>query len=278
MAGDRWVKVIKPNKSDILLTDIPGLHFLEWNIPSPVTNSQELELTGIDGVLPSRNTYGAFDLELLFYFAGTDSKDLNLFSQRMKSLVNERDPFYIVHSDMPRFKYAVNSAEIEYDKITVADMNFTIKFHCYKGYAESLYSTKHYSLSDDNWQFQSGLVTDEEIKYTFHSNGFKVFNGGDDEINPLYRHNLKIYINVDAPNGFTIRNKTNGTSLTYKGSLKKNRTFVINGIYSIIDNKRVGKDTDYGIITLEQGYNDIEIDGTSIGSAKCRFDFNFIYR
>ena len=40
MAGDKWVKVIKPNKSDILLTDIPVLYFLEWNIPSPVTNSQ----------------------------------------------------------------------------------------------------------------------------------------------------------------------------------------------------------------------------------------------
>lgn len=277
MSKKNWV-LIKSTDGDIELTDIPGLHFLEWTIPSVSTSANELEMEGVDGVLPGENTFDPFELELKFYFDGADAKDLNLFAQRMKGLVNQRKPYYVVHSDMPRFKYACNTAQIEYDKITVGDMTFSITFRCYKGYAESLYSTKDYSTQNDKFQFENGLLARDDIKYIFTDYEFDVYNGGNDIIDPHNYHKLKISINIDAPKGFKLTNHNNETVFEYKTSIKANKTLILDGIYPTIDAKRVGINTNHGIIILDKGYNRMEISGESLGKVKISFDFNFLYR
>lgn len=277
MNKNRWVTV-KTNDGDVELTDIPGLHFLEWTIPSVSTSANELEMEGVDGVLPGGNTFDPFELELKFYFDGTDSKDLNLFSQRMKGIINQRQPYYVVHSDMPRFKYACNTAQIEYDKITVADMTFSITFRCYKGYAESLYSTKDYSTSNDKFQFESGLLAEDDIKYDFKEYEFNIYNGGNDMIDPHNHHKLIIKINIDAPNGFKITNITNGTNFEYLKPIKANKTLVLDGIYPVIGKERVGVNTNHGIIILNKGKNHFEVTGNQIEKLNVSFDFNFLYR
>ena len=72
-------------------------------------------------------------------------------------------------------------------------VKFELTFSVYKGYSESLYATDNFSLSNGKWQFESGLVVDDSIKYNHTTSGFKIYNGSDDVINPIMS-TISIYI------------------------------------------------------------------------------------
>lgn len=279
MTKRRWVNIYKPSGNMSLTETIPGLQFVEWEIPSVSTSNDDLEISGRDGVIPGAINFAPFSLVLNFYYEGNDMEDLNLFSQTMKSIVHNREPYYIAHSDMPDYKYAVNKAEIEWEVINHGDSTFKVTFNCYKGYAESLYSTDDYNLMSSNfWQYENGLISDTDIKYTHTTNNFKIYNASSDKINPLLDHNLDIYMTVVAPNGFKMKNKTNKTEFNYLGKMKKEGTILLNKTYPYINKKRIGKDTDKGYLILDKGINDISITGDGLEIKKIKFDFNFIYR
>lgn len=279
MTKRRWVNIYKPSGNMSLTETIPGLQFVEWEIPSVSTSNDDLEISGRDGVIPGAINFAPFSLVLNFYYEGNDMEDLNLFSQTMKSIVHNREPYYIAHSDMPDYKYAVNKAEIEWEVINHGDSTFKVTFNCYKGYAESLYSTDDYNLMSSNfWQYENGLISDTDIKYIHTTNNFKIYNASSDKINPLLDHNLDIYMTVVAPNGFKMKNKTNKTEFNYLGKMKKEGTILINKTYPYINKKRIGKDTDKGYLILDKGINDISITGDGLEIKKIKFDFNFIYR
>ena len=279
MTKRRWVNIYKPSGNMSLTETIPGLQFVEWEIPSVSTSNDDLEIPGRDGVIPGAINFAPFSLVLNFYYEGNDMEDLNLFSQTMKSIVHNREPYYIAHSDMPDYKYAVNKAEIEWEVINHGDSTFKVTFNCYKGYAESLYSTDDYNLMSSNfWQYENGLISDTDIKYIHTTNNFKIYNASSDKINPLLDHNLDIYMTVVAPNGFKMKNKTNKTEFNYLGKMKKEGTILLNKTYPYINKKRIGKDTDKGYLILDKGINDISITGDGLEIKKIKFDFNFIYR
>lgn len=279
MTKRRWVNIYKPSGNMSLTETIPGLQFVEWEIPSVSTSNEDLEISGRDGVIPGAINFAPFSLVLNFYYEGNDMEDLNLFSQTMKSIVHNREPYYIAHSDMPDYKYAVNKAEIEWEVINHGDSTFKVTFNCYKGYAESLYSTDDYNLMSSNfWQYENGLISDTDIKYIHTTNNFKIYNASSDKINPLLDHNLDIYMTVVAPNGFKMKNKTNKTEFNYLGKMKKEGTILLNKTYPYINKKRIGKDTDKGYLILDKGINDISITGDGLEIKKIKFDFNFIYR
>ena len=279
MTKRRWVNIYKPSGNMSLTETIPGLQFVEWEIPSVSTSNDDLEISGRDGVIPGAINFAPFSLVLNFYYEGNDMEDLNLFSQTMKSIVHNREPYYIAHSDMPDYKYAVNKAEIEWEVINHGDSTFKVTFNCYKGYAESLYSTDDYNLMSSNfWQYENGLISDTDIKYIHTTNNFKIYNASSDKINPLLDHNLDIYMTVVAPNGFKMKNKTNKTEFNYLGKMKKEWTILLNKTYPYINKKRIGKDTDKGYLILDKGINDISITGDGLEIKKIKFDFNFIYR
>lgn len=278
MTKKRWVNIYKKSGNMSLTESIPGLDFVEWEIPSVSTNNEDLEVSGRDGVIPGAVSFAPFSLVLNFYYAGNDMGDLNLFSQTMKSIVHSRELYYVSHSDMPDFKYAVNKAEIDWEVINHGDATFSITFNCYKGYAESLYTTEDYNLMSNFWQYENGLISNNEIKYVHDRNDFEIYNASSDIINPLLDHNIDIYMKVIAPNGFRMLNKTNKTEFNYTGSIKKEETILLNKTYPYIKNKRIGKDTDKGYIVLNEGINKISVTGDGLEIKEISFDFNFIYR
>lgn len=278
MTKRRWVNIYKPNGNMSLTETIPGLQFVEWEIPSVSTSNEDLEISGRDGVIPGAINFAPFSLVLHFYYEGNDMEDLNLFSQTMKSIVHNREPYYIAHSDMPNYKYAVNKAEIEWEVINHGDSTFKVTFNCYKGYAESLYSTDDYNLMSNFWQYENGIISDTDIKYVHNTNNFKIYNASSDKINPLLDHNLDIYMTVVAPNGFKMTNETNKTEFSYLGEMKKKETILLNKTYPYIKKKRIGKYTDKGYLVLDEGVNDISITGDGLEVKEIKFDFNFIYR
>lgn len=262
-----------------ILTDIPSLTFLDFDEEEIEVKANTVEISGTDGVLLGGTSYGPFKLVLRFFYRGQDTRDYNLLKQRLRSILFRREPYYIVHSDMPGKKYAVYCEANAITDIGTKFGTFKISFNVFNGYSESLLDTGQFSLSRaDKWQFENGLLADENIKYTHNTSSFKIVNGSSDTIDPLMRHKLRIKINIDAPNGFKMINKTTGDIFEYTKPLKSNRQLVIDGVHPIINKQRVGVNTNYQWITLAPGENEIEITGEGISNVKAQFIFNFIYR
>ena len=274
----KWVKMIK-GSNETILTDIDDLMYLDFKEEDVESRINLQEISGVDGGLLSPISFAPFNLILRFVYSGSDIKDYHLLKKKMRSILYTREPFYIVHSDMPSMKYAVITDSTAIEDLYGRNGTFEVTFTVFKGYSESLYETDQYSNTSDKWQFGNDTVINDDIKYKHNSSEFKIFNGSSDTIAPFpHRHKLIIKINVDASNGFKLINRTTGDVFEYKKSITKNKQIVINGIYPTIDGNRVGINTNHEWLTLSPGFNDIEITGENISNPTVEFIFPFIYR
>lgn len=278
MAGNKYVKIIDNEGTTVLNEEIENLYFLEFEEEDPQSKTSTQEIVGTDGVIPSITTFEPFKLTLRFAYVGESVKDYHLFKTRLRGLIYKRDPYYIVHSDYPGRKYAVIPNAISHESDFPSSGKINIDFTVFKGYSESLKDTSEFSLSSSDWQFENGVLSDSNIKYKHDTTAFKIYNGSTETINPILRHSLKIVMHIESPNGFKIHNKTTGEVFEYKKATKSTKPVVLNGVHPFVDNQRVGIDTNRQWITLVPGFNEIEILGTNIKSAKTQWIFPFIYK
>ncbi|MCJ1780383.1 phage tail domain-containing protein [Mammaliicoccus sciuri] len=276
----KWVKLIYNNNKTVNLMEKDGFDFIGFDKHEVNGITYIQEISGVDGALMGVTTFGPFELNLHFRYTGVDSTDMDLFCFELENEIQSREPYYVVHSKMPGIKYFVApTPKVEKSPITLRHSDFTITFTCNKGYSESLYETNQYDKTSDKWQFGNGLLVNDDIKYKHNTTSFKIFNGSSDTIRPFpHRHKLIIKLNVNAPNGFKLQNRTTGDVFQYKKAIKSNQQLIINGVYPTINGKRVGIDTNHEWLSLAPGYNDIEIIGTDITQPTAEFIFPFIYR
>ncbi|RIN11372.1 phage tail family protein [Staphylococcus xylosus] len=265
------------NDFSTTLTDLKGLKFLDAKEDGVEVISNTVETKGRDGVRIGKSSFGTFKLILRFFYRGADTQDYKLFKHKLRGLLFRRDPFFIVHSDMPAIKYAVYCEDNAITDVGTKFGEFEVTFVVIKGFSESLKDTLDVDFLSDNWQFESGLITDEDISYRHNKKGFKIWNGSNDTIDPL-NHKLIIRIKADAPNGLTLVNHTTGDRFIYYGALKSSQTLTLNGTHPIVGNKRVGFDSNWDWINLAEGMNDIAIEGNNVKNVYSEFEFNFVYR
>ena len=270
----KWVDIIDSKGTTRITDDFARLQFLDFQEEDVQTTVNSLEVKGTDGVLVGPSTFAPFKLILRFAYVGTDIKDYHLFKTRIRQTIYKREAYYIVQSDMPSRKYAVLPSSISYEDKYGKNGEVTIEFTVFKGYAESLKDTSDITFLTDYWQWENGVVTDN-IAYSFDGPRFSVWNGSTDTIDPLMRHNLKIEIVANAPNGFTMTNHHTGDVFKYTKAL--NGKLVIDGVHPFIGSNRVGINTNHEFIKLAPGWNNIEIAGLT-GDIKVNFKFSFIYR
>lgn len=273
----KWVDIIDSKGTTRITDDFARLQFLDFQEEDVQTTVNSLEVKGTDGVLVGPSTFAPFKLILRFAYVGTDIKDYHLFKTRIRQTIYKREAYYIVQSDMPGRKYAVLPSSISYEDKYGKNGEVTIEFTVFKGYAESLKDTSDITFLTDYWQWENGVLSHENIKYVFDEKRFSVWNGSSDTIDPLMRHNLKIEIVANAPNGFTMTNHHTGDVFKYTKAL--NGKLVIDGVHPFIGSNRVGINTNHEFIKLDSQWNNIEIDGVGMsGDITVRFIFNFIYR
>lgn len=278
MAEDRWLKIIDENGTTNINDHISKFIFLDAKSTYPTSVEDSITIKGIDGELPSVASFSPFNLVVKFGLDGIDEKDINLMEQILRNLFYRRKPYYVVTSDNPGRKYLVNNPDMNPDYTDFSATRFEMTFSVKKGYSESLKETDQFSLSSGDWQFEGGVLADDNIKYKHNTTSFKIYNGSSDVINPLLRHKFKLLINIDAPNGFKLTNKTTGDTFEYKKSIKRSQTLTISGVHPFINNKRVGIDTNWQWLTLDKGFNNIEITGENISNVSTQWIFPFIYR
>lgn len=274
---NKRVRFFNDKESYYLDEVIPRIRFLDATEEDVETNVNSLEIKGTDGVMMGPSTFGPFKLILRFSYIGEDITDYKLVKTKLRNLLYQRNPYYVVHSDMPGKKYAVYCENNAIEDLTSKFGTFEMTFQVYKGYSESLYKTDQYSLMSDKWQFENGVMPDADIKYKHTRQKFSIYNGSSDTINPRMRHQLKIWIRLKTNIGFKLVNKTTGDVFEYKGKLETNQSFLIDGAYPYIEKERCGRLTNHGLITLAPGYNDFEIWGT-VSDFEIQFIFPFIYR
>ena len=274
---NKWVRIFD-EKENQYITDIEGLRFLDYEEEGVENRVNATEIQSVDGVLLSPSTFGPFNLKLRFFYRGADVTDYKLVKQKLRGMLFKRTPYFINHSDMPGIKYAVYCEENAITDIAHKYGEFEITFVVFKGYSESLMTTDNFSLNSDYWQFGNGLVTDPNIKYVHTKRKFQIYNGSTDTVTPIHRHQLITTMNINAPNGFTLHNKTTGDKFVYKKKIRDTDTVVLNGVYPFKNKKHCGIDTNHEYITLAEGYNDFEVLGDGVEVKEIKFTFNFVYR
>ena len=263
---------------DVKLTDTPNLLFLDHTEEGVEVNANTTEINGTDGVLMGPTTFGPFNLVLNFSFKGLDTKDLKLYKQKLRNTLYKREPYYVWHSDAPGKKYAVYCDSSDNEDLTNSFATFKVTFVVFKGYSESLFPTDRLDLMNEHWYFSNGLIVDEDIKYSHSTNDFKIYNGSSDTITPIQRHYIKIKMNIDAPNGFILKNNTSGTEFEYTKAIKAKDKLVLNGAHPLLNGKNCGIDTNWEFISLSPGMNNFKVMGDGVKVQEISFSFNFIYR
>lgn len=279
-SNEKWVKLIYDNGKVLNLMDKDDFEFINAEKYQVNGNTFIQEISGVDGALMGSTTFGPFELKLHFRYTGSNSMDMDLFCFELENDIQSRTPYYLNHSKMPSIKYLVApTPKVEYNPITIRHCDFTITFTCNKGYSESLYETDQYNDEEEIWQYLCGIYLEDDVQYKHTTKNFKIYNGSADKVSPFpHRHKLIIKINIDAPKGFKLINKTTGDTFEYKKSIKYNETLLLNGTRTFIGDKSVGINTNHEYISLEKGFNDFEVLGKEIRDLNIEFVFPFIFR
>lgn len=274
--AEKWVKMVTGDGETNITSEFSRLQFLDFVEEDVQTTMNTLEIKGRDGVLAGPSTFAPFKLSLRFVYVGQDVKDYHLYKTRLRQMIYKREPYYIIHSDMPARLYSVLPSAISFDDKYAAQGECTIEFSVIKGYSESLKDTSDITFLTDYWTFENGIITDD-ISYEFDRPRFSVYNGSIDTIDPFMGHNLKIEIEGTSTSGIKMTNHHTGDVFRYNKSLSQGSKLVIDGVHPFLNGSRVGVDTNHEFITLDPNWNNIEIEGLG-GDITVRFIFNFIYR
>lgn len=272
----KWVDFITNGKRE-RITEKYNIKLLDAKEENAETTFDSVDIKGLDGVLPGLVTFNPFKLILRFSYRGVDHKDLELFKTKIRGVFYKRAPFYIEHSELPGKKYAVVSDSSSPEDLTHYMSVFEVSFIIYKGFSESVNTTDEEFNFESSWMFENGLPLNFDPKYHHNTNQFTIWNGSTDTIDPRMKHELKVFLNLDADGGFEIVNYTTGDSFKYNKSIDRNTDFVLDSVYAYRDMNRVGIDTNRGILTLAPGKNEIRIKG-DVSNINVVFKFPFIYR
>src|SRR5699024_2196330 len=185
--------------------------FSELRTDSTEVVSNNLTISGKDGEMPGQLTFAPFNITLKCAFDGWDESDAYLAELKLREIFASRERYVVISSQMPGIKFPVEYVSINQNLEQIPFLEFEIPLKVHKGYSESLYETNQYDKTSDKWQFGNGLLVNDDIKYKHNSTSFRIFNGSSDTIAPFpHRHKLVIKVNVNAPNGFKLINRTTG--------------------------------------------------------------------
>lgn len=254
---------------------VKGLKYLGDDSTLASTN-QLLQIPGIDGAVNQYKTYSNYQVPAKFFLRFENWQDYKLAKHQINRLFSSRKLIRIrtdVEPAMVRFVMP-NPPEIAPTEAGAHYTSFTENFDNPSGYRYSLYRSDSLPNIANGWQFGMNLPKTLP-SYHFTSKSFKVYNASDIAIEPYkQKHDLRILFKFSGSQ-MKITNKTNGSSYTYKNSSNGNEQIILDGISTTLNGNPASANTDYGTVTLETGWNDIDVSGAD--SVDITFSFPFIY-
>lgn len=254
---------------------VKGLKYLGDDSTLASTN-QLLQVPGIDGTVYQYKTYSNYQVPAKFFLRFEDWQDYKLAKHQINRLFSSREKIRIRTDTEPAIvRFVVpNPPEITPTEAGAHYASFTENFDNPSGYRYSLYRSDSLPSIVNGWQF--GMNLPEPLpSYHFTNKSFKVYNASDIAIEPYkQKHDLRILFKFSGSQ-MKLTNKTNGSSYTYKNSSNGNEQIILDGISTTLNGNPASANTDYGTITLEKKWNDIDVSGAD--SVDITFSFPFIY-
>lgn len=254
---------------------VKGLKYLGDDSTLASTN-QLLQVPGIDGTVYQYKTYSNYQVPAKFFLRFEDWQDYKLAKHQINRLFSSREKIRIRTDTEPAIvRFVVpNPPEVAPTEAGAHYASFTENFDNPSGYRYSLYRSDSLPSIANGWQF--GMNLPEPLpSYHFTNKSFKVYNASDIAIEPYkQKHDLRILFKFSGSQ-MKITNKTNGSSYTYKNSSNGNEQIILDGISTTLNGNPASANTDYGTVTLETGWNDIDVSGAD--SVDITFSFPFIY-
>ncbi|MFT9411830.1 phage tail domain-containing protein [Liquorilactobacillus hordei] len=256
-----------------------GLKFLGADT-NPVLANNYLSDTQADGSIFSYSQYQKSVVNARFWLHFQDYTSYKLAKHDIFKVLGAKGIIRIRTNSEPAQCMYVRSTVFEISPTEDFSHNalFTVPFENPSGYKYSLVNSdvlKTYSTGV--WaNYGQNLPYNEDTQYTFtKQNNFRVYNASDIPIDPYFQHHELSIIIKHKGTGFTITNKTNGTSYTYFGTMNSSDTLVLQGLSTYKNGIIDSNNSDYGYLKLETGWNDIKVTGAT--DATITFSFPFIY-
>lgn len=232
---------------------------------SPTDNLQKVGL--MDGSRLLSTSYSTRELKMEIIFDGFDEGDAELAYDALQRFLISRDPYWVCFANWPQRMYYVKAKlaapSFTSERFWICEVTFTDLI----GLSRSVGTTQDPVLG-----FGNNL--NAEPQYTFTSNIFSIVNNSDVMIDPERRgHPFKLTLQGQSSGLMKITNKTTGDVFTRKGiqgddgkMLKGsdfNGTYVIDGVRPTLNGEPDDLYTDRGVIRLQIGENDFQIDNFS---------------
>lgn len=259
-AGEKWVSIYDvPDLEGVLVADTP------YVAQAKATNTyQKVGINDGQGLLSS--TYDQRELKMVVVFNGMNRADTELAYDALQRFLFSRTPYWICFANWPQRMYYVLTESISATHLTDKGYVAEVTFIDQIGLSRSVGTTK-------DWDSHLvGFGNNESVdgeKYSFTSSAFTLRNLSDVQIDPERRgHPFKMTLQGSSGGKMKVTNKTTGDSISREKAF--NGTFVLDGVNPTLDGKGDLLNTDYGIITLQIGNNDFQVDNFS---GTISFDF-----
>lgn len=262
---------------------VPGLTYLGVDdaSSSPQFTNNYQDSSGKDGSYFVSQTFDKRTFNERFLLSFIDWEDYQLAKHEIYKLFGQRE--------LIRVRTDVNDAKVYFGYVDPFDIaptesgssfaNFSIPFELPNPYRYSLYrSDSLYTFKQAGWQYGMNLPDNaDNVDYHFTTSNFQVYNASDIRVDPYFQnHDLKIIIKFNG-DSLQIHNKTTDTSWKYNESSDGNHTITWDGeaLTTYLDGDQVNGKTDFGYLSLDPEWNDIECTGAN--SVDITFSFPFIY-
>lgn len=271
------------NGDEFDITDkIPDLKYLGVDdaSSSPQFTNNYQDLSGKDGSFFVSQTLAKRTFNEQFVLFTRNWEEYQLAKHEIYKLFGQRK--------LIRVRTDINSAKVYFGYVNAFDIspiqsganyaNLTIPFDLPKPYRYSLYrSDSPYTFKQAGWQFGMNIPSRDVLNYHFMTSSFRVYNASDIKVDPYFQnHDLKMIIKFNG-SSLKVHNKTTDTTWTYNESSDGSHTIIWDGqlLSTYLDGNQVNGKTDFGYLSLDPEWNDIECTGAN--SVDITFSFPFIY-
>lgn len=211
-----------------------------------------------DGSRLMSTTYDSRQLSIKLQYSGKSETDAMLAFESAQRFFVAREPYWITFANWQNRMYygtaTMSAPTYSNEKDWTCEVTFTDLMGLSRSIGTSLSST------EDMWGVNDNIPNNGDYpSYSFSSNSFSVYNLSDVLIDPERRgHPFKMTCKGSSGGNFKVTNKTTGDEIYKKSAF--NGTFVLNGVNPELDGTGCLLDTDCGIITLQIGKNDFEVE------------------
>lgn len=253
---------------------LPSVRLLDLKSSAPAIVGNWLTVPGSDGQRLQSTTFGATTVTASVFIDAKNMADFRIVKRQLQSMLYNRTLIRLRSSFEPDKVYWVQANPSEITPIQASSQSLVdLVFTNPSGMAQSVIRSDQLPAQIDQMGFGLNVPTND-LNYHFNASTFNVENISDVTIDPyVQHHDLKITIKGIGAS-FTLKNETNGTSITVKGSMKSGDVFVINGVTSYLNGKN-DVETDYGYIKLDKGTNQFKLSGLT--NIDIVFSFPFLY-